>query len=757
MACRLVLVWVFALIVLAAACLPAERVWWDGSRDDGVEPPGLLLSDNEGYWGECVLTGVEYRYETPPDSPPDRLKDDANTFGRRLLDGRPSGNWWVPVGLTGGRPLVVTFDFKRRCTFAEVDVCTRSKQVGLEVEVSATGQDWQSALSRPREACPEREFHRLPLPARPAGRYLRLTARTPSTTWLDEVLVWGEADPAVPEMVRPIAPPVHLTGAAFPSIPGIDRTAASDQQAWDWLRKLGRAGRTPAVWSQAPTWDTITGGPLLPAADRVRQHVSLSMARNETECLAVALTNTSLEQPRTVTVKLGPFHRVGSKAAAAGLRGEVRVAGAIPSRSYGVTLGPLLAAGNLPGRSLLRRHLTNGEQVGAFPTVTLTPAGSAVLWVSVTSKAVTPGVYEAELAAAPARPLAVRVEVLPVTLPGPFAWWVQTWSGVTGQFPFEYGDRLAREVAYKQSLGITVWNGFPTPGSAAALARERGFALYHLYGLPNRLVNEGYAGKVKPEGLTDADRQAVADHIHDLVSQAAALKLQYDDWFVELWDEPGAGNAAAYGALARLIRQADPVVNIYCNPCFWQGWGQGGVADDRAVSRALGDWYADCVDISCPLYLLLRDRPQAGRLFAAERFVNACYTVASHHAKSEAADNVTLYRRLAWDAFGRGWSGWAFYSYYAPRGNPWDDFDGSWTEDAPDYQVVYPGPRGPIPTRPAESLREGYEDYCLLSLLKELGQERELDAILAAYRAGGDPAQLRLRALRAAAKTGKAG
>lgn len=748
--------WVVALAalvtVLRPAGLGAARIWCDGSRDAENGPPGLLLTDNEGYWGECVLTGVEYRYDTAPDSPADTDRDRAGTFGRRLLDGKATGNWWVPVGLTGNRPLAVTLDFKRRCTFTEVDLATRSKQVAITLEVSADGAAWQQAFTRSREDCPDRDFHRLPLPARPSGRYLRVTVQAAGTTWLNEVLAWGEAEVSeqAPEVLKPIIATPQISGVTLVSVPGLARTAASDSEVWEWLRSLGAAGKARAVWSQAPTWDTITAAPLLPPAHRVARHVSLSLARNETECAALVLTNTSMAQPLTVNLDLGAFQ------GAPGLQGVLRVAGAIPSRSYGVNLGPLFAADNLLGRSLMQRYLTNGACIKDFPRVVLPPAGSVVLWLAVTSREAKPGIYQATLRADPAPPLAVRVEVADVTLPGPFAWWCQTWSGVTGMFPFEYGDRMEREVAYKQSLGVTVWNGFPTPGTPGALARERGFTLFHVYGLPSDYVNRGYNGKIDPAALTPADEQTIAHHVRSLVAEAQALRLQYDDWFVELWDEPGAGNAAAFGALARLIRKADPAVNIYCNPCFWQGWGNGGVAADEVVAGALGGWYDECVDISCPLYLLLRDRPQAGKLFGGERWINSCYTVSSHHAKSEAAEHVSLYRRLAWDAFARGWTGWGFYSYYAPRGNPWNDFDASWVEDTVDYQVVYPGPRGPIPTRQSEALREGYEDYCLLSLLKELGLQGELDAILQAYAAGEDPAKLRLRALKAAARSAKA-
>jgi hypothetical protein len=159
------------------------------------------------------------------------------------------------------------------------------------------------------------------------------------------------------------------------------------------------------------------------------------------------------------------------------------------------------------------------------------------------------------------------------------------------------------------------------------------------------------------------------------------------------------------------------------------------------------------VDVSSPIYLLLRDRPKAGSLFAAPRLVRGFYTVSTQSAKSERSAQVELYRRLAWDAAARGWNGWGFYSYFAPRGNPWDDFDAEWYtgENLPDYLMVYPGPRGPVPTRQSEAVREGWEDFCLLTLLRQQGLEREVAELCAACEAGEPLTSLRERALRLAA------
>jgi len=227
--------------------------------------------------------------------------------------------------------------------------------------------------------------------------------------------------------------------------------------------------------------------------------------------------------------------------------------------------------------------------------------------------------------------------------------------------------------------------------------------------------------------------------------------MSYEDWYGELTDEPGPRNSAAYGALAATIKRADPRVRIYCNPCFWVG--DGVVADDE-VFAALSPWYSQVIDVSVPLFLLLRDHPRSYELFTQPRSVNAFYYVATHHTRSEASAQVELYRRMGWEAFAHGFNGWGFYSYYAPRGNPWDDLDVDFysREDRADYQMVFPGPRGPIATRASEAVREGWEDYCLLTLLRERGAEQELAALLAEREAGTPMTELRLRGLRAAAR-----
>ena len=734
----------------------ADRIWWDGSRDTASSAPGKMLSDTPGYWGDSVLTGADYLYENAPDNPADSLVDGKP---RRLLDGAASGDWNVPVG-TANRPIVAVFDFKRVCAFSEIDISTRSQKVALKLETASDKSGpWQVALDRPLSESPDTMFQRVPLASKPTGRYLRLTlnavdaARGNYLTYLEEVIAWGDvADKtAVPEAIQPIGKAPNLTGATIESIPGIERTAFADREFHDWQTHLGAAANQNAVWSTLSTWDNLTAAPILP--QKLASKVALALPRNGSDCAGVALTNTSLEKPTTANVSLGAFQKVGARgevqAGAVKVSGEIRVAGAMASREQGVGTVALFGHDDLLGDSLMRRYLTNGDNIKSFPTLSLSSAGSAVLWLQAKSAGAEPGRYRATLKFGDKTTLPVEVEVLNVSLPNPFTW-IQTYSGTTSMFPFVYADRTEREVSFKSSLGMNVWNGLPTLGTPGAAARKYIRTFYQPFILPYDYVDRGYNGRLKPEELTAQDEKAIADFVHETVKQAKDLGLDYNDWSGELWDEPNAGNVAAFAALARIVKKADPRVNITMNPIFWEG---NGVASDEQISKALSPWFEKLVDVSVPHEFLLR--PKTLPLLDSPRLVRAFYAVSTRSAKSERAAQVEFYRRQAWSAFSRGWNGWGFYAYFTPRGDPWNDFD----TGEPDYQMVYPGPRGPIPTRACEAVREGWEDYRLLFLLRERSATQpkikvELAAILKGYTDGQSLPELRLRALRAAALPG---
>lgn len=161
-----------SILVLAMSAISAQPIQWShGAWDQDGAPAGKLLSENNGYWGDSVLTGVEYRYLSEPTNPPDILRGDSNTFGRRLLDGRFGGDWHVPVGQNNG-PLLVLFDFKRPCLFTEVNLYAfRSgpHHFTLEVADDPDNGPWRRVYAKPLDEKDSSVFYRAKMPAIAVG------------------------------------------------------------------------------------------------------------------------------------------------------------------------------------------------------------------------------------------------------------------------------------------------------------------------------------------------------------------------------------------------------------------------------------------------------------------------------------------------------------------------------------------------------------------------------------------------------------
>ena len=556
-------------------------------------------------------------------------------------------------------------------------------------------------------------------------------------------------------------------GVAFQTLTGIDSSCMSDRESFEFVRSLPLTLRNePAIWTTVPTWESISNRPIAPPASAVNRGVTITAARNETEHAALALRSTRVSAPHDVTVVLDSF-TTAAGSPAKGINATLGIMGVIPSPNFGVTLTPILYPNNMPGTSLMRKYLLNADTILGFPKVKLPPSGAAVLWLTVTTDNAAPGIYTASVSVKGGQKVPITVEVCDVTLPaGPFALVGTYCSNVTSMFPFVYADRRDRDIDRALDCGITEWpiRARTDPNDVAMLrakAAKHGMRLMLKYScaVPSIFVHNTHSGIwTKPSDIDADDRKVLAQHIRTMVKTTRALGLDYDDWYGILGDEPGEKQGPVYAELCRLIKQADPKVNLYVNPCFWSGWDHGGVLPDPNVMATLGpdDWYRRYVDVSMPLFLLLNDHPQSMILFSSPRAVNSYYYVSTHLCRSEWRAEVTLSRRMAWDSFSMGYNGWSFYSYYSPRASAWNHFDrnppGEGLQEQSDYEMNYPGPRGIIVTRHSEALRQGWEDWRLLNLLKSQGKQLVLDGLLRDYHRDVPTEVLHDRAVRAAAQ-----
>lgn len=85
-------------------------------------------------------------------------------------------------------------------------------------------------------------------------------------------------------------------------------------------------------------------------------------------------------------------------------------------------------------------------------------------------------------------------------------------------------------------------------------------------------------------------------------------------------------------------------------------------------------------------------------------------------------------------------NGFAYYCYYAPRGNPWDIR--TWGSLDYRYQMVFPLENDVAVTPIYETMREAWEDYRLLTALRDAGRDGLLADLLAEYEKATDYADI---------------
>lgn len=708
--------WVGAVTIAAVA---ADPILWNGTEewDSAGAPHGALLTDNEGWWGRSVFTGVTYSYAEEPTARRDTLKDDASTFGRRLLDGNGPRGWHRPVGVKGARPLVVVFDFKRPCVFAEVDLMSEKSPCATAlVEASSDGMKWAAFAS----AVSEGELLRMRPDTPGRGRFLRVTYRSKdsSATYLDEVLVWGDGEISAkyPEALTPI-----LRGDAL----RVDQRIGA---AIEWI----------ALKDPTDSSDAKNGVPqfvLKCAADAPEE---IMMARNEVEVRYFAVANGTASRQTVALCAAGGGDGLNAELCIGGLvrvlphnrkltrqqrfdlkleEGEDDVAG---TDQLGIV--PFFSAKDVPPGNFARKYMANPEQVSGFPdAVVIEPGECAVVMLRLSTSRAKPDRRRITLSVGSAR-REVLVRIVDATLPDDSGW-VAVWGAFTRQFPFESRTRYVNDARPLRDLGASLLPGLPVKGSKTELAAEgRTQQMYYkMYGVNDRTKIRTYGGKVAT--LDDDDMAGMRRRIGEIRKMAQSCDVRPDQIVLEISDEPGLRNAEIFGEACRYLKMLAPDMNVYMNPCFWERKRFSAMDD---IIAALEPYYAKCVDVSVPYRSLMESEKGRKALWTAQRRINAQYAHPAHRAG----------RSIAWSSFRYGLSGFGYWAYFGAPGNPWDVRD--WPYYAYECQLAFPLENGVALSPIYEEMREAWEDWRLLSLLHRTGRTELLSALLEAFAASFD-------------------
>lgn len=706
--------------LLGSAALAAEPIKWAvGGWDDTGAPQGKLLTDNAGWWGERVWTGVDYGYEARPDDAGDYVSATNDIVRRKLLDGSVGGDWNVPVGMKNRKPIVAVFDFKRPCTFSEVDlVATRSPNASAALSTSDDGTNWtafaeascSNALTRIRHGAPGR------------GRYLRVSFKSKGgpTTWLDEVLAWGDGEVSeeYPEDVRPAT-----CSWKFPqSIRGNAKTRY-DAAKFDAFAAASTTGVEIVALDAFP--DRIAS----PVLGRTPGSFALRMARNETEARYFAIVNATRGTNDVAVAVEGLGDGVSAELLVGGVIRvsankrklseqeifDLKIKGEVPEEMFEDRYGvlPFFGAESKPAESILARHVVNREQVRGFPSaIPLRPGECAVVMLRLKTDGAKPGTCRGVLVAGKAR-LQLTVDVVDLMLPDPPVW-VYVWGPFTPQFPFESKTRFERDAQAVVDLGVTQWR-MPSKGTKIEYAMKKRANSWFMSPISDGLLfHYVYNNKVKE--LTDAHRKHLDESVARALAKAGAMGIPPERVVFDLPDEIGPGNAKVAGEMAQHVKTNHPSVSVFCNPCFWM---RTGFADATLMTNRLCSWYNDYVDVSVPYRSHLEDKVKRGELFTKPRRVNAQYA----HPAARAG------RSIAWSSFRYGMNGYAWWCYYwNTGGTPWNIR--TWRIYGYETKMALPLENGVAVAPEYEDMREAWEDWRLLTALKEAGKTELLDSLL---------------------------
>jgi outer membrane protein assembly factor BamB len=213
--------------------------------------------------------------------------------------------------------------------------------------------------------------------------------------------------------------------------------------------------------------------------------------------------------------------------------------------------------------------------------------------------------------------------------------------------------------------------------------------------------------------LTPAWNKAFREYLAQWTAHLKDLGLDYKDFALYPYDEAFADRFDSLLAVARMAKEVDPKVRIYCD--------LGGALPTREQLRRAID--EGLVDIWHPWQGHFEEQT-ADWLEELKATGKPVWMYKETNNMKELSP-LGYYRRMAWLAWERGLTGIGIFEYIHVA-DPW--LAPPW--DSSEFCLIYPIPGGVASSKRWEAMREGVQDYEALWLLKQAivrAKERGLD------------------------------
>jgi outer membrane protein assembly factor BamB len=468
------------------------------------------------------------------------------------------------------------------------------------------------------------------------------------------------------------------------------------QSLLDLLTSECIQGKEPSfvLWQDDNPWDNLDPMSDLPEKGGPLEFEAWAFG-NEIESVAVNAVNLS---PHGITLRIEP--------------GTVKREGEDKTLRPAHEVADLRRAVDLPSRF--------GETVpdmlpslGEGYLLDIAPLEAKRLWINLSSRDLDPGTYVLEwtvrtLDMPPATSeLKIRFTVSPVSVPEENRFLANFWARPDAAGP----DTAQNLIEHLQ----TIWYGLPMPSAKAtvegkldgeldwtahdaALSKAKNIELILYSGPPSPTFPEGV--EVTEELRLKADR----NYAKAFVEHLRTFGLDYENFMFYIEDETGLNAGPEhYIERASYVKKIDPRYQCYANP-----WGGITKEHIEAMWPYTDVWQPgmETIEYLGPEYVAAM-RPGGRRI--------STYTPPGN---CRVLRPLGFFRAQAWQAFHWGIEGGGWWVYQG------DDLWGTDPNREPGYGGVYYDGRELVDSRRWEANRDGIEDFNILSLLRDLAEEK---------------------------------
>ena len=413
-----------------------------------------------------------------------------------------------------------------------------------------------------------------------------------------------------------------------------------------------------AMWPADPWghWDIHDW----PRRDRLGDRIDLIAARGEKVWGLMRITSLSTNSQRWRIVP-GPL--VGANGKAHGPP-DIRVVAFMESARYGWV--PHL---------LMRR-----QRLG------LAPFHTGALWIEVATGSLPAGTYEAtvRLEGDDTRfDFRVHLNVLDIEPGDEPDFWRWVWGG-----PPRAPEGIDRTALYLKDLRDHGCNFLYSYAPADhPLVRQLGFVAFNkTWGTEDLHERRDYD--------SEAFDQKAAEVVRHRTEQRAAALTPGEHFYVDIFDEPKDPTFPHWAKVAAALKKHAPDLKLAMNPDQMTPAG-------LEIVKPYVDSYApqDCIFWQSPQMVPLM-KETGKRVMMFSHYVGDSFSPIK---------SWSWFRRQSWVAWKYGVQGCGFYCYSCYRHNPYDPIER--------WAVVWPGTRGPIPSRNWKAWLAGIQDHALLTTL----------------------------------------